>query len=1694
MHIIAPSVERLFGQPYYATYTFGAFSYGPFGFFLDDPSAATSGSTVTVTLNDSAGTLHNVIYSGTLDQVQTQLYQTTVSLPNLAVNNMAVPQSDTLTIAVDDGQGNTATAQVGLEVVVPGGATQTSPATLTAVAGVATAVPGLSVADPSAAVTGYRSAPFVPTHESVTLSLPGGSTGFLLATAPIPQLQASVGGNGTRKLQIFGPLSEVNAILAGVAYVGGPGGASESLEVDGPAVTQIAVTSAANPDPGATDTWTNAAGGSFLTPGNWTPAGPPGEADTAVFGALTPGGTRGYAVGGTAAAGRFDVSGAVAFDGVQDALGVGGVSFDIAQGGSAEIRLDDTLIASGALVIEGGGALRAQGPVTAGSLALGAPGAAAEADLILNSVDVLGDATLDSGVFSQLGGDVNVGGQLAIGTAAGDNAFAALDEAFTGVSGNITIGGANSGSSASSGYGLAWIGGPQTQGNQFYTGGALTIGAGGRLDLAHIQQIYFTALDVAAGGWLGGAGVVGPDFAAATALTVDGTIEAASGGALTIEGAPTLTGSGELLIDAGSTLQVDPVLSLTGGGHIRFGAAPGEASSSSGLGGMLVLAGEPPGVVAAPIEGFGAGDTIQLLQTVTSLSYAGNTLTVNGGTANEYDLTFSGSYSIANFGSVSNEIFYRADAANSPQTVTPAGLAVAAGAALPLAAIAFNEPRFDLITATLAAGSGSLTAGTVPGSVSVSSSGAGQLTFTGYSAADIDSAIAGTIYTPASGAVAGDTDTLTVTFSDNDTTAPYSSGPIAIPIAITAARTATWTGTIGAWTDPANWTAATPAVAGDTAVFDSGNSVVQGVAQASTIRVDQGADATFTGLVQLQTTGGATAAALHVDGGANVVFDTGSSLSATGGLVVGDTGAGSLALSSGIERGTFTTTPPVTAASLTEGVTTLGDGHVFIDDETTLSGDATIGQAGTGDLTLDAQAGLNDVNATLGATVTTGGFRALGRAVVDAGSWTNSGTLTVGGAGDGQLRIEGYNPSSPPLFFDGARSFADTNGGLTPIGNSPISQIAAGPPPAAVPRGHGVVGSLETIIGRDAGSTGSVLVDQSNGDLSTSTLLAIGLGGSGTLEVVNFATAEVTSSAASGGLAEIGADIGSTGTLIVSGGTFADQGDLVVGGTEGGAGGTGLVHVGVYDGDNTSFYVVGQTTVWSTGTVDITGAFLQTGGLFVAAGGLVSGEGAIEGVTSIGLSSPPTAPLTPIQDDGTILATGGKLIVYGAVSGSGATAIGAGAELELQQGAAGTAAFQGADATLTIDDLPDYAQTITGFSISDVIHLTGVAATSATWASDVLSVFDGATQVASLNVVGSYAPGAFSVNSDTHNGSDITLCFAAGTMIATPDGERAVETLRAGDVVLTADGARPVRWVGRRRIDLRRHARPEAAAPVRIRAGAFADGMPKRDLLVSPDHAILAEGVLVPARLLVNGCSVTIDRTHARIAYHHVELDRHAILFAEGLAAESYLELGHRAFFEDADAAMTLHPDFSVDPDRAARSCAPFVVDTERLAPVRATLAARAAALGFAADAASAVPTIDDPALRLLADGRVLPPIATDGSRHVFALPAGTRSVRVLSRAAAAGIAAPVPIDDRRRLGIAIRRIVLRDDAAATEIALDGPALGRGWWAPERAGTRLWRWTDGDAEIALDDAAQTAGALLEITVQATHAYPAADAA
>ncbi len=146
---------------------------------------------------------------------------------------------------------------------------------------------------------------------------------------------------------------------------------------------------------------------------------------------------------------------------------------------------------------------------------------------------------------------------------------------------------------------------------------------------------------------------------------------------------------------------------------------------------------------------------------------------------------------------------------------------------------------------------------------------------------------------------------------------------------------------------------------------------------------------------------------------------------------------------------------------------------------------------------------------------------------------------------------------------------------------------------------------------------------------------------------------------------------------------------------------------------------------------------------------------------------------------------------------------------------------------------------------------------------------------------------------------NVIPCFTPGTLIATPEGERRVEDLKVGDRVITRDnGIQEIRWYGQRqmsRAELKANAKLQ---PVLIREGALGNGLPERDMLVSPNHRVLVANdktalyfedreVLVAAKHLVGLEGIDAVQT-GEVTYIHFMFDQHEVVLSDGAWTESF--------------------------------------------------------------------------------------------------------------------------------------------------------------------------------------------------------------
>jgi autotransporter-associated beta strand protein len=193
-------------------------------------------------------------------------------------------------------------------------------------------------------------------------------------------------------------------------------------------------------------------------------------------------------------------------------------------------------------------------------------------------------------------------------------------------------------------------------------------------------------------------------------------------------------------------------------------------------------------------------------------------------------------------------------------------------------------------------------------------------------------------------------------------------------------------------------------------------------------------------------------------------------------------------------------------------------------------------------------------------------------------------------------------------------------------------------------------------------------------------------------------------------------------------------------------------------------------------------------------------------------------------------------------------------------GAAGSGAisFASQPAVLTFAAADARVVAVNDFVAGDTIEVTGFVATGHSYAGGDLTL-DGVGGPVVLDL-----PGLTGTNLSVTAGSTATAvlsgavpCFCAGTKLRTETGEVAVERLAIGARVATLSGeVRPIIWIGHRRVDCRRHPNPEQVLPVRVARHAFGADRPRTDLLLSPDHAVLVEAVLIPIKCLINGRSI----------------------------------------------------------------------------------------------------------------------------------------------------------------------------------------------------------------------------------------------
>ena len=740
-----------------------------------------------------------------------------------------------------------------------------------------------------------------------------------------------------------------------------------------------------------------------------------------------------------------------------------------------------------------------------------------------------------------------------------------------------------------------------------------------------------------------------------------------------------------------------------------------------------------------------------------------------------------------------------------------------------------------------------------------------------------------------------------------------------------------------------------------------------------------------------------------------------------------------------------------------DGVTQANGTFNLAGDGSTLRVDTVAGAIGNGSMVvgLDGIGTFNQADNTavlLAGDLQVGEYpTGNGKYFISGGSLSVDGSLTVGDGGTGYFQLDAgmVTTSLFSLGVNGSGTWVQ-NGGALSTGYIDLSTPVGGGSSNFTING----GTVDTaVLNVGAGSTGTAAFTQNAGTVTTDDLFV----GNSNLTLPG------------------------SSTYILTGGSLQVNNNAFIGDAVGGTGAGSLSESGT-----ASVVITGGLTIANpalAAAVSYTMAGLST--LTANAGILLGPLAALNGAGTIsgGL----------FTDHGSITASGGILAIDNDLAGNGSLHIGTGATLDLEGAVDATLAvdFSGVATaeTLEVGQSLAMSASITGFGSGDTVVFSNIGYLAGYsiggYAGGLLTIVDSVlTTVATLTI----APPSSNDFGLTNIGGQLAVdvtCFAAGTHILTDRGEVAVEALREGDRLMTRDGAhRPIAWIGQRWIDTASHPHPERVQPIRIRRGAFADNVPHRDLLVSPDHAIFVDGRLIPAKLLVNHASIAQDRPAGGIRYFHVELDRHDVILSEGLPTESYLDTGNRAAFANAGLALVLHPEFTINAGLKCwqtDACAPLTVEEAQVRPIWQRLAGRAGL-----DSERNVASTTDPSLCLLVNGRRIAPTSVQGPHYVFVVPPASRA-RLVSRSARPCDMKPW-LDDGRHLGVAVERITLRQAGVEIVLSPDHPALRDGWWPAEQAGNRMWRWTDGSAALALPEATD----LIEVTVRAGGNYPLAE--
>lgn len=391
--------------------------------------------------------------------------------------------------------------------------------------------------------------------------------------------------------------------------------------------------------------------------------------------------------------------------------------------------------------------------------------------------------------------------------------------------------------------------------------------------------------------------------------------------------------------------------------------------------------------------------------------------------------------------------------------------------------------------------------------------------------------------------------------------------------------------------------------------------------------------------------------------------------------------------------------------------------------------------------------------------------------------------------------------------------------------------------------------------------------------------------------------------------------------------------------------------------------------------------------------------------------------------------------------------------------------------TLQISSADAIPASISTLSVDDTIVFSfDVGTGQPTWSqnSDGSYNLTGSNGVTMLQNV-SFYPGSDPSQMVWDSAQGILNCFLAGSMILTSSGLQKVEDIRIGDEVIAyVDGkeiSRPVIWAGKKRASVRADLPDdEAGYPVRIAKDAIAENVPYKDMLVTAEHCLFFDGKFVPARMLVNGRSISYDKSITSYDYYHIETENHSVIMADGMLTESYLDTGNRSSFRQSGNLVSIAPSRNLTWKDAA---AHLDVSRAFVEPLFHQIAARANQAGYTSPA-SAPALTNEADIRLVTEaGTIIRPMREHNNRVMFMIPSGVQSVRIVSNASRPTDVIGAFIDDRRYMGVAVADAHLLCAQQKHDITAHLQAQKpKGWHATDWTDCA---WTNGDAVLPLGD-------------------------